>query len=148
MRDSLQHYLHHHPPLRQLRTRLQEQQHLLQQVQQWLAAPLSSHCHSATLQKTRLILTADSPIWADQLRYQTPSLLHRLRTTHPSLTTIKVRSRPVFSPSGLLRSTTSIQRPDAHRHARLINDSACDIQDPILKAALKKLALTLGNVLD
>ncbi|MEL6710970.1 MAG: DUF721 domain-containing protein [Pseudomonadota bacterium] len=146
MPDPLRHYLRSHPPLRQLRTRLQEQQRLLQQVQHWLPAPLSSHCHSAVLQQTRLVLAADSPVWANQLRYQTPDLLHRLRTTHPSIAHIKVCSRPALNPSTLLRPTTTAQHHhDTSKPALLINNTACQIEDPTLSLALQKLADTLSN---
>ncbi len=106
--------------------------------------PLSSHCHSAALQQTRLVLAADSSVWADQLRYQTSGLLQHLRTTHPSIAIIKVCARPVLNPSDLFRSATCVQHRCTHRSAQLINNNAQYIQDPVLNAALKKLAHTLS----
>jgi hypothetical protein len=144
MPDTLQHYLQRHPPLRQLRTQLQEQQRLLQQVQQWLPAPLSTHCHNAAWQQTRLILAADSPVWADQLRYQTPHLLQHLRTTYPSISTIRVHSRPTLNPADLLRPARPAQHHCTRQQAKVVSDSACHIQDQTLSDALKKLAQTLS----
>ncbi len=144
MPDSLQHYLQQHPPLRQLRTRLQEQQRLLRQVQQWLPAPLSIHCHNAAWQHTQLILAADSPVWADQLRYQAPRLLQHLRTTYPSISTIRVYSRPTLNPTDLLRPAPPAQHRCTRKQAQVVSDSACYIKDQTLCTALKKLAQTLS----
>ena len=145
MPASLQHYLAHHPPLRRLRSAIRQQQDLLQQVQHWLPAPLSTHCHSAALQQNRLILAADSPVWASQLRYQAPDLLHRLRTVHPSIATIRVCTRPLCSPSDLVRSAGRVQRPRVCGQAQFIHDSAQHIEDPVLSVALQKLAYTLSH---
>jgi len=142
--QPLQHYLHNHHKLQQLHTQLLQQQKLLHRIQQQLPASLSPHCHTALLHNTQLTLAADSPVWANQLRYQAPTLLHKLRKTLPGIAHIQVHSRPRLNNAMLAGlSSRTTQRPCSVKQAQLLQDSAQHIQHPALSQALHRLAQTL-----
>ena len=138
-----QHYLQSHQQLRQLHSQIHSQQKLLHHVQQLLPDTLAPHCHTAVQQQTQLTLTADSPVWANRLRYQSPSLLQQIRATQPSIATIKVHSRPLPSQAVLYTPPPQIQRTSNIDQASLVYDSAKHIQHPALSNALQRLAKTL-----
>ena len=138
-----QHFLHSHQRLDHLLSEVQTQQKLLGKIQQLLPENLAPHCHTAVLRKNQLILAADSPVWTSRLRYQTPTLLHQLRATHPSIAAIKVHSRPLPSQAALFTPPPRIQRTSTTDQANTVYSSAKHIQNPALSRALQRLAKTL-----
>lgn len=86
--------------------RLAEQCHTLQALErlllQQLPPELAQHTRVASHHEHTLVLHADSPVWASQLRFHSRSLLEGLRQ-HPGLQTlsqIRVRTVPAFRQPG------------------------------------------------
>ncbi|MHC9509905.1 DciA family protein [Kangiella sp. M94] len=48
-------------------------------IHQHLPKDLQKHCSVSEYNKTSLVITADSPVWATRLRYQSSELLAQLR---------------------------------------------------------------------
>ncbi|AUD78295.1 DUF721 domain-containing protein [Kangiella profundi] len=48
-------------------------------IHQHLPEELQKHCTVSEYNKTSLVITADSPVWATRLRYQSSELLTQLR---------------------------------------------------------------------
>jgi hypothetical protein len=140
---SFQQYLQNHQQLQQLCSQIQNQQKLLHKIKQLLPDTLAPHCYTAVQRQTQLILTTDSPVWANRLRYQAPSLLQQIRVTKPNIANIKVHSRPQPRPAVLHTPLPKIQRTSNTNQASLVYDSARHTQHPALCNALQRLAKTL-----
>lgn len=140
-----QHFLNSHQRLNELLSKVQTQQTLLRQIQQLLPDTLAPHCHTAILNRTQLILAADSPVWTNRLRYQSPTLLHQLRATHPGIANIKVYSRPLPSQAVLFTPPPRIQRTGTADQANMVYNSAKNIQHPALSDALQRLAKAISK---
>ncbi|NNM60098.1 MAG: DUF721 domain-containing protein [Legionellales bacterium] len=110
-----------------------------------LSSPLCDHCRVANLRQGRLILQADSPVWGSKLRFESSSLLSKLRQEplFAGLVGIDFFVAP-FSPS----FNASVARPKIEPHInplsaknrQLLRETADKITDPKLQAVLRAIA--------
>lgn len=123
--------------LRQVR----HQQQLLARVRRLLPEKQAAHLRDACLNGPVLNLYADSPVWANRLRFTTPALLSEIRTLFPGIASIRVRTAP---PLVLQRKTRTTKIPD-QSGASIESVTLCarDMDDNPLRAALLRLAGTL-----
>jgi hypothetical protein len=107
--------------------------------QQHAGLPLASHTRPVSYRAGRLLVHADSSIWADRVRQQHQRLMQALRqhSLLDGLMQVSVRvapregaPQPVTRQGGARLSTAS---------ATLINTAATSIDDPDLRAALQRL---------
>lgn len=127
--------------LHALTTRARQLERLDGEVRR-LLPELGGHCRVANVRRGTLVLQADSPAWASRLRYQTRSLLGQLQHRgYANLNAVQVRIAPA----------TAERRPPPRR-ARLSNASgellrqtAEDLDNPALRAALRRLARRAGR---
>jgi hypothetical protein len=121
---------------RDLISKSQEQQALLQQIRQLIPAPLNAHCAAVVKKNTQLVIYVDSSTWASRLRFSVRELTHQLKSQNLAVERITVRvlinTKPAITKRGPLRRMS----PD---NASIINQTADEITDPSLRAALKRL---------
>lgn len=114
------------------------QQALLLQVRTLLPAPISEHCAGVVQHGRQLLLYADSSAWAGRLRFVTRGLTAQLKQSGLNLDRITVR---------VLLKANPRQQKKSHRIRQLSSDNAAllvetaeTIDDPDLRAAMKRLA--------
>lgn len=103
-----------------------------------LPSPLCEHFILANISEDTLTLHTDSPAWAARLRFITPDILkyaQQLRRLH-SPQTIRIKVVPPASQSTSVKRMINL----SHKNAQLIQDTADSINDPVLRAALTRLA--------
>jgi len=119
---------------------------LPQLTQAWAQAagePLCYHVQPTRYARGQLNLCADSSTWASKIRYQQQDLIDRLRQISAFRHLIGLQVRIV--PPG--ESRRSAPRPVARNplssaNLKLLEQVACDIADPTLRAALARLGRT------
>ena len=77
---------------------VERQRLLLISVQARLPPPLDQHCRYADLEKGRLTLVTDSPVWGARLRFLAPELMTSLSDTHGEIKECRVRVQPPGQP--------------------------------------------------
>ncbi len=106
-----------------------------------LGEPLGPHISLCNIRTDTAIVTADSPAWLTQLRYQAPTVLHILKSQPglESLRKVRFKVQPASEPAG----PTSPPRRAAlsPSGAEMLGSAAEGIQDPELAEALRRLAL-------
>ncbi len=133
------------PQLATLIARSRLHRDLLAQVRDALPSDLATHCTSATLSGNVLHLQVDSPVWGARLRYHVPGLLSGLRTRHPGLANIRVRTR-VATPARASRTNRRrFQLHHSPRAAEHLEQAARSVEDEKLCHALRRLAKTLSE---
>ena len=110
--------------------------------------PLAAHTHPTSYRAGRLLVHADSSVWANRLRHQQIHAMQTLRQDRffEGLVELRVRVAP---PSET--SLTDSNRPQARlseASTRVIKAVAADIKDPALKAALERLGARAGDTTD
>jgi hypothetical protein len=106
--------------------------------QRYAGIPLASHTRPISYHSGRLLVHADSSIWADRVRQQHQRLMQTMRQ-HPLLEELREVTARVVPPQGVAQAVT---RGGAHlsaASAALINSAAASIADPELRAALQRL---------
>lgn len=114
--------------------------HLSSIVQAMLEPALANHCQLAHFDGSRMVLVADSPVWASRLRFSINTLLSQLRqysNKFHALSQIEVQVKPIL-PSIPAPATT--KRELSAQAAHCLAESAEGIEDPALKQALQRLA--------
>ena len=119
-------------------------------VKSCLNGPLAEHCHVANLRQGRLILQADNPVWGSKLRFESSSLLARLRENplFAGLVGIDFFVAPLPSPLALSFQQATTAKIAARQKNRaisletrqLLKETAEDITDPRLQAVLRAIA--------
>ena len=110
--------------------------------------PLATHTHPTSYRAGRLVVHADSSVWANRLRHQQEHAMQALRQDpfFEDLVELRVRVAPLSQ-----TSPTDSQRPQARlseASTRVIKAVAADIKDPALKAALERLGAGAGDTTD
>ncbi len=103
-----------------------------------LPSALAAHVRLATIRDGCLVLLADSPVWATQLRHHTPAILSDLPEA-PEFAGVKsIRIRNYLG---------TVERRQARKAASMgpgtalaMETQAESIPDPALRAALKRIA--------
>lgn len=110
-----------------------------QRVGALLPASIKGHCRVANMRDTALVLLVDSAAWATRLRYLAPDLCRQLQAGElPHLTRVEVRISP---PQTQAQPKSPARRLRLHAEAAAaIADAAQAIEDPLLKAALRRLS--------
>jgi hypothetical protein len=126
-------------PLSWLSKKLAEQQSLLKQVRLLLPSPLDDHCSSAVLQNGKLVLLADSPVWASRLRYLSHNLQQQLG--QKGFTIRRIQSK-VSIPEDLVKQQQKTRpiRPLSQANADLLRSVAESMENQDLKNALLRLS--------
>lgn len=119
---------------------LQRVENLLRKI---LGADLGAHCRAGGLAGGRLVLLADSPVWATRIRYAVPALLEKLGDAGD----IPVREIQVrVGRASVARGTTPRRaRPLGEETARNLCETAEAIGDEALRSALLRLARRRGR---
>ena len=124
-----------------LLTRLKKHRDLLSVIQGGLPDALHKHCKDCVADGTRLVLFAESPVWAFQLRFHAPSILNRLREEHGlNYRNIEIRSLP---PTEQRRPGDGQSSMPTARAAAAIGACADQAGTEELKKSLERLAVTL-----
>ncbi|HEB92494.1 MAG TPA: DUF721 domain-containing protein [Gammaproteobacteria bacterium] len=106
-----------------------------------LGEPLGPHVSLCNIRTDTAIVTADSPVWLTQLRYQAPTVLHILQSQPglESLRKVRFKAQPAREPAG---PTSPPRRASlSPSGAETLGSAAEGIQDPELAEALRRLAL-------
>jgi hypothetical protein len=119
---------------------LQRAEHLLRET---LGVDLGAHCRAGGLTGGRLVLLADSPVWATRIRYAVPALLERLEGEGD----IPVREIQVrVGRASIAREPASRRaRPLGEETARNLRETAEAVGDEALRSALLRLARRRGR---
>jgi len=110
--------------------------------------PLAAHTHPTSYRAGRLVVHADSSVWADRLRQQQKYAMQTLRQDRFFEDLVELRVH--VAPLSQTRPTAS-NRPQARlseASTRVITAVAADIEDPALKAALERLGTRAGDTTD
>lgn len=121
-----------------LLTRVRQLQSLSNTLHDCLPADLVQHTQVVRWENGRLTVQTDSAAWATRLRYLTPQLLRCLRQspTFAEARHIELRVAPLAA-----STAPAVQRAYLSPHSASIIDANADsIADPLLRAALKRLA--------
>ena len=106
-----------------------------------LGEPLGPHVSLCNIRTDTAIVTADSPAWLTQLRYQAPTVLHILQSQQglESLRKVRFKVQPASEPAEPVspprRASLSLSG------AETLKSAAEGIQAPELAEALRRLAL-------
>lgn len=136
---SVRHLLKDKPTLQSLAAETRAQQSQLDRVRRLLPGDLAPHCVAARVEGARLVIHAESPVWASRLRFMSAELLSLLQNELPALRQIKIRLLPASAER--VRKRTPAQRSDTA--AGIVRDAATDITDPQLRNALERLGTRL-----
>lgn len=125
--------------LKQLTARAARLGELEDLVRGTLPAALRRHVHLAAIRDGCLVLLADGPAWATQLRYRTPEILTSLpaEPEFDGVRSIRVRT----ARAGLAPATPAPRRERPGQAAIAALEAQADsTADPRLRAALRRLA--------
>jgi hypothetical protein len=127
--------------LNQLGARLDEASRLAALWRRYAPAPLAEHVRAVRYEGGTLQLEARSPAWATRVRHSQHELLTRLRaeTCFRGLREVRVRVRPTGDDDVPTAPPAVAPTRLSTLSARLIDSAADDIDDPQLRAALKRL---------
>ncbi len=106
-----------------------------------LGEPLGPHVSLCNIRADIAVVTADSPAWLTQLRYQAPTVLHILQSQPglESLRKVRFKVQPASEPAEPTSPPRrAILSPSG---AETLGSAAEGIQDPELAEALRRLAL-------
>ena len=109
-------------------------------IQAMLDTSLADHCHLAHFDGSRMVIVADSPAWANRLRFSVDTLLSQLKqysNKFHRLSKIEVVVRPNLPQQP---QPDVVERQISVAAAQYIEESAEGIEDPELKQAMQRLA--------
>ena len=95
------------------------------------------------LEGSRLVLSADSPVWGSRLRFLIPDLLTQLRREYPGIANIQIRIASGQQARASDTRTAPRPRPACEKAARAVEQASAGIADTALAKALQRLARTL-----
>ncbi len=134
---SINSFLQKETALTKLQARSRQHAALLQQVRRLLPSPLDRHCLAAVLRDDRLLLFADSSAWASRLRYFSRDLILGLRQMQLPVTKAAIR---ILAPNRQKKLKQRHIMQLSRKNAQLLQQTADDISDPALSAALRRLS--------
>ncbi len=121
----------------QLWRRAREHAELLALVLHSLPEPLSRHCVAAAKDGDRLIVFAESSVWATRLRFLGPDLCRSLSETGTGFTALDVRITP---PDRTLQRVIPPPRAVSPAIIALLHQTASSLGEGELCRALQRLA--------
>lgn len=119
-----------------------QQQGLLAAVRQALPQPLAAHCIGAARGGKRLILFADSAVWATRLRFSAGELTRDLGSAGKGIEEVGVR---VSQPDRSATPPLPAPRHLSGAAAQLLWETAARVPDEGLAAALRRLAVVASR---
>ena len=125
-------------PLRLLLNQAERLEHLQRLLESQLQPAAREHCHVASWRDGTLLLLVTDGHWATRLRYQQKRLLRQLQELEAfgNLKRILYKVQPPLVPAKRGGNHVVL----SNNAAMSIRDSAQDIADPKLRAALERLA--------
>lgn len=103
-----------------------------------LPASARGHVRVAALEHDRLVLEADSPVWATKTRYLETGIIRQLRDdTGLSVKSLRLRVKPATETPGRRKRQPPTLSADSARHLTALAD---DVSHPGLQKALSRLA--------
>jgi predicted nucleic acid-binding Zn ribbon protein len=114
-----------------------------------VASPLSSHTRPVSYRSGRLIVHAESSVWANRLRHQRAGVIAAVRKEPVLEGLLELTVR--VAPSGAVREAATPRRPAktpgrlSESAAALIKAMASDVHDPELRSALERLGSHPGK---
>ena len=123
---------------------------LLPQVSEaWIGTvgePLCHHVRPTRYARGQLSLTADSSAWASRIRHQQQGLIQRLRQIPFFRQIISLQVRILPPGEGRQQVASPIPaNPLSAASLKLLEQTASDVADPALRAALSRLARNRGR---
>lgn len=110
-----------------------------------LGEPLGPHVALCNIRADMAVVSADSPAWLTQLRFQAPVILHILQS-HPGLEGLRKVQFKVQPPSEPAMPATPPRRATLSASgAGTLSSAAEGIRDPELSEALRRLARNVSN---
>lgn len=136
---STAHILHGNPRLHSLLQQAQNLSQLQALVHQYLAPAAREQLRLGGYENGLLTLVLNDAAWATRLRYQQEQLVQQLRQHDPfaGLLRIRLKVRPASNHPEPAETERRYLTANASEHIR---QSAEQIEDPQLRAALKRLA--------
>lgn len=124
--------------LQRLVARAQATDQLQNLLNQFLQPAVREHCHLASLHAGTLTLIVTDGHWATRLRYQQKRLLKQLQglAEFSEVSRIQFKVRPPMQPAKPQARTIELSQ----QAGQSIQDSAEATSDPVLRAALQRLA--------
>ena len=117
--------------------RVRESQRTIHQVRKILPIDLRPHLSAALRDGDRLVLFADSPVWASRLRFAVPVL----RVSLEPVRHIRIRVAPSGGSSSRIRMEPGPRfGAMSPQNAAQIRTIAATVSDPELSGALRRLA--------
>lgn len=103
-----------------------------------LSGPLAAHVRLATVRDGCLVMQADSPAWASELRFRTPEILAAVgeQSGFEAIRSLRIRTRTDPEPAERVPEKARLSE-DA---AATLRAHASSIEDPDVRAALLKIA--------
>jgi hypothetical protein len=136
------------PPelLKGLSVRMDESTRLAALWRRYAPAALADHVQPVSCADGCLILQTDSAAWASRVRHSQQTLLTQLRSEpgFRNLRELRVRVRPPEADAPVPARANKPTRLSAHG-AHCVASAADGIEDPQLRAALKRLSDNLGG---
>lgn len=129
-------------PIKQLMIKASYLNRLQQYVNLYLSQIMQENCSVASFQNNVLTLLAHNAQWATRLRYQQNKLKQQLQN-HPEFSHIQKIIIKVMPPLPK-ESETHYNRTISTKSAKILNETADNINHPILKEALARLAKHTG----
>ncbi len=115
-----------------------QQQSLQRRICELLPDSVRLHCMAVLMEEDRLLIYADSSVWASRLRYFSRNLKSQLSEQGVTVTKITVR---VMLNNPILKKMRHLKTPVmSSASSELIQQAAASIADPELSAALQRLA--------
>jgi hypothetical protein len=129
-------YFRQQPTIRELLSESMRQQRLKADIQALLPEPLKAHCTAALQKESQLIIYTDSSAWASRFRYFSRELRQKLLDSGLKIDKVTIRVTIESRPAKRKRERIRRLSPE---NASLISQVADGIEDPSLKAALRRL---------
>jgi hypothetical protein len=108
-------------------------------IKQLIEEPLRAHVRFALIKGDTLILIADSSAWAAKLRYQVAAIQRRLEMS-PDLALVRNIRVKVAAAEPVNQTPTRRAQALSASAAEGVREQAQSIEDPLLRAAVLKLA--------
>jgi len=123
--------------LRPLLAQARDQARITALVRKSLPPPLPEHTLGTRIKGKELLIYTDSPAWSSRLRFCSRDLQQQLLAKGLKIQRIRVRvnidiQRPVPEHRSMRKLSSA--------NARLLEETACSIDEPGLSAALRRLA--------
>jgi len=136
---SVRHLLQDKPTPNRLEHEISAQRALLAEIRRLLPGELAAHCVAARLHGQRLVLHADSPVWASRLRFMSAELLSLLENRGRSLREVNIK----LLPNRGRRTKRPVPASRSQTAGDIVAESAQHVESTALRQALQRLSRTL-----